>query len=90
MTVDGGAAALVGHGSSCLRLVFVRSMASLPRVMCSTCATRAAIVARGIAEADSDVLELAAGRRQDGSPATACSQTWPKPAIHRDNLIVFA
>ena len=49
------------------------------------------VLARGIAEADRDVLELAAGRRQEdiaGNRLLAALSD--KPAIHRDNLIVFA
>ena len=49
------------------------------------------VVARGIAEADSDVLELAAGRRQDQIASNRLlADLAEKPAIHRDNLIVFA
>ena len=49
------------------------------------------VLARGIAEAGRDVLELAAGRRQEdiaGNHLLAALAN--KPAIHRDNLIVFA
>ena len=49
------------------------------------------VVARGIAEADSDTLELAAGRRQENIESNRLlAQLAGKPAIHRDNLIVFA
>ncbi len=49
------------------------------------------VVARGIAEADSDTLELAAGRRQDEIAANRLlAGLGERPAIHRDNLIVFA
>ena len=49
------------------------------------------VVARGIAEADSDTLELAAGRRQDEIAANhLLSALGERPAIHRDNLIIFA
>lgn len=48
-------------------------------------------IARGIAEADSCELELAAGRRQEQIAANRLLQTLAaRPAIHRDNLIVFA
>ncbi len=49
------------------------------------------VIARGIAEADSDVLELAAGRRQEEIAGNRLlASLAEKPAIHRDNLIVFA
>ena len=48
-------------------------------------------IARGIAEADADVLRLAAGRRQDEIASNRLlSELADRPAIHRDNLIVFA
>ena len=49
------------------------------------------VVARGSAEADSDTLELAAGRREEDIESNRLlAQLAGKPAIHRDNLIVFA
>ena len=49
------------------------------------------MLARGIAEADRDVLELAAGRRQEDIAGNRLLVALAdKPAIHRDNLIVFA
>lgn len=49
------------------------------------------VIARGIAEADSDVLELAAGHRQEQIAGNRLlASLGEKPAIHRDNLIVFA
>ena len=49
------------------------------------------VVARGIAEAGSDELELAAGRRQDEIARNRLLRALAgRPAIHRDNLIVFA
>ena len=49
------------------------------------------VLARGIAEAGSDELKLAAGRRQDEIAANRLLRDLAnKPAIHRDNLIVFA
>jgi len=49
------------------------------------------VLARGIAEADRDVLELAAGRRQEDIAGNRLLVALAdKPAIHRDNLIVFA
>ena len=49
------------------------------------------VVARGIAEADSDTLSLAAGRHQDEIAGNRLlSELAGRPAVHRDNLIVFA
>lgn len=49
------------------------------------------VIARGIAEAGSDELELAAGRRQDEIAQNhLLGDLAGRPAIHRDNLIVFA
>lgn len=48
-------------------------------------------LARGIAEAGSDELSLAAGRRQEEIAGNRLlANLADKPAIHRDNLIVFA
>ena len=48
-------------------------------------------LARGIAEADSDTLRLAAGRHQDEIAGNRLlSSLANRPAIHRDNMIVFA
>lgn len=93
MTVDDGAAkALVSRGSSLLA-VGIREVDGTfaEGDVLDVCDSGGMVVARGIAEADSDVLELAAGRRQDQigrqSPTGDLAE---KPAIHRDNLIVFA
>lgn len=49
------------------------------------------VIARGIAEADSEVLELAAGRRQEVIAGNyLLAKLAGKPAIHRDDMIVFA
>ena len=49
------------------------------------------VIARGIAEAGSDELELAAGRQQHEIAENHLLQALAgRPAIHRDNLIVFA
>ena len=49
------------------------------------------VLARGIAEAGGDELELAAGRRQDEIAGNRLLRDLAgRPAIHRDNLIVFA
>ena len=49
------------------------------------------VIARGIAEAEADVLRLAAGRHQDEIAANRLlADLAGRPAIHRDNMIVFA
>lgn len=49
------------------------------------------VLARGIAEADHDTLSLAAGRRQEEIESNRLlAQLGERPAIHRDNLILFA
>ena len=49
------------------------------------------VLARGIAEADSDTLSLAAGRHQDEIAANRLlAGLAGRPAVHRDNMIVFA
>ena len=93
VTVDDGAAkALVGHGSSLLA-VGIREVDGefAEGDVLDVCDPSGMVVARGIAEADSDVLELAAGRRQDQIASNRLlADLAEKPAIHRDNLIVFA
>ena len=93
VTVDDGAAkALVSRGSSLLA-VGIREVdgAFAEGDVLDVCDSSGMVVARGIAEADSDVLELAAGRRQDQIASNRLlANLAEKPAIHRDNLIVFA
>ena len=93
VTVDDGAAkALVSRGSSLLA-VGIREVdgAFAEGDVLDVCDSSGMVVARGIAEADSDVLELAAGRRQDQIAGNRLlADLAEKPAIHRDNLIVFA
>ena len=93
VTVDAGAAkALVSRGSSLLA-VGIREVdgAFAEGDVLDVCDPSGMVVARGIAEADSDVLELAAGRRQDQIVSNRLLEDLAeKPAIHRDNLIVFA
>ena len=93
VTVDDGAAkALVSRGSSLLA-VGIREVdgAFAEGDVLDVCDPSGMVVARGIAEADSDVLELAAGRRQDQIVSNRLlADLAEKPAIHRDNLIVFA
>ena len=93
VTVDDGAAkALVSRGSSLLA-VGIREVDGTfaEGDVLDVCDPSGMVVARGIAEADSDVLELAAGRRQDQIAGNRLlADLAEKPAIHRDNLIVFA
>ncbi len=93
VTVDDGAAkALVSRGSSLLA-VGIREVDGqfAEGDVLDVCDPSGTVVARGIAEADSDVLELAAGRRQDQIASNRLlADLAEKPAIHRDNLIVFA
>lgn len=93
VTVDDGAAkALVSRGSSLLA-VGIREVDGqfAEGDVLDVCDPSGMVVARGIAEADSDVLELAAGRRQDQIAGNRLlANLAEKPAIHRDNLIVFA
>lgn len=93
VTVDDGAAhALIDNGSSLLA-VGIRGVQG-PFAAGDILDVKDAsgmVVARGIAEADSDTLELAAGRRQEDIESNRLlAQLAGKPAIHRDNLIVFA
>ena len=93
VTVDAGAAAaLIGRGSSLLPvgIVSVEGDFSAGDVLDVRDAD-GFVLARGIAEAGSDELRLAAGRRQDEIAANRLLRELAnKPAIHRDNLIVFA
>ena len=93
VTVDDGAAhALTDNGSSLLA-VGIRGVQG-PFATGDILDVKDAsgmVVARGIAEADSDTLELAAGRREEDIESNRLlAQLAGKPAIHRDNLIVFA
>ena len=93
VTVDDGAAhALTDNGSSLLA-VGIRGVQG-PFAAGDILDVKDAsgmVVARGIAEADSDTLELAAGRREEDIESNRLlAQLAGKPAIHRDNLIVFA
>lgn len=93
LTVDGGAATALTRRGSSLLPVGVRVVegdfhaGDVLDVKDATGLT----IARGIAEADADVLRLAAGRRQDEIASNRLlSELADRPAIHRDNLIVFA
>lgn len=93
VTVDDGAAhALIDNGSSLLAVGIcgVQGPFAAGDIL-DVKDTSGMVVARGIAEADSDTLELAAGRRQEDIESNRLlAQLAGKPAIHRDNLIVFA
>ncbi len=93
VTVDDGAAhALTDNGSSLLA-VGIRSVEGSFAAgdILDVKDAGGMVLARGIAEADSDTLELAAGRRQEEIESNRLlAQLAGKPAIHRDNLIVFA
>ena len=93
VTVDAGAAAaLTGRGGSLLPvgITAVEGDFAAGDVLDVRDAD-GFVLARGIAEAGSDELRLAAGRRQDEIAANRLlCELANKPAIHRDNLIVFA
>lgn len=89
---DGAARALTKRGSSLLAVgVLAVSGPFAAGDILDVYDASGHVVARGIAEADSDTLELAAGRRQDEIAANhLLSALGERPAIHRDNLIVFS
>lgn len=93
VTVDDGAAnALVNRGSSLLPVGIrhVEGIFEAGDILDVRDAT-GFVLARGIAEADADTLTLAAGRHQEEIGANRLlSVLGDRPAIHRDNLIVFA
>ena len=93
VTVDeGAAAALCEHGSSLLPVGIKKIEGRFAAgAVLDVKDEHDMVLARGIAECDSDTLQLAAGRRQDEVESNhLLSQLAGKPAIHRDNLIVFA
>lgn len=93
VTVDDGAAhALTDNGSSLLAVGICEVEGSFAAGdILDVKDASGMVVARGIAEADSDTLELAAGRRQEEIESNRLlAQLAGKPAIHRDNLILFA
>ncbi len=93
VTIDDGAAtALVDRGSSLLAVGIRDVSGSFEQgEVLDVKDASGLVVARGIAEADSDTLELAAGLRQDQiAKNRLLAALAEKPAIHRDNLIVFA
>ena len=93
VTVDAGAADALKRRGSSLLPVGVRSVEGSFEAgdMLDVKDETGFTLARGIAEADSDTLRLAAGRHQDEIAANRLlSALANRPAIHRDNLIVFA
>lgn len=93
ITVDDGAArALVERGSSLLPvgITAVEGQFEAGDVL-DVRDAGGFVLARGIAEAGSDELQLAAGRQQREIAGNHLLQALAgRPAIHRDNLIVFA
>lgn len=93
VTVDDGAArALVERGSSLLSvgITAVEGQFDAGDVL-DVRDAGGFVLARGIAEAGSDELQLAAGRQQREIAGNHLLQALAgRPAIHRDNLIVFA
>lgn len=93
VTVDDGAArALVERGSSLLPvgITAVEGQFEAGDVL-DVRDAGGFVLARGIAEAGSDELQLAAGRQQREIAGNHLLQALAgRPAIHRDNLIVFA
>ena len=89
---DGAARALVERGSSLLPvgITAVEGQFEAGDVL-DVRDVGGFVLARGIAEAGSDELQLAAGRQQREIAGNHLLQALAgRPAIHRDNLIVFA
>ena len=93
VTVDDGAARALRERGSSLLPVGIRTVegAFSAGDVLDVRDADGLVIARGIASAGSDVLELAAGRRQEQIAGNRLiSELAAKPAIHRDDLIVFA
>lgn len=93
VTVDAGAAdALVRRGSSLLPVGITRVEGDFAAGdVLDVRDPDGLVIARGLAQAGSDELTLAAGRHQDEIAANRLLAALAgKPAIHRDELIVFA
>lgn len=93
VVVDTGAArAVVECGSSLLPVGITAVEGDFSRGdILDICDEGGLVIARGIAEAGSDELVLAAGRHQDEIASNRLLRELAgKPAVHRDNLIVFA
>ena len=93
LTVDEGAAhAVVENGSSLLPVgvISVEGDFATGDIL-DICDRAGFVLARGQAEAPSDELKLAAGRHQDEiAQNRLLAALAGKPAVHRDNMIVFA
>ncbi len=89
---DGAACALEAQGSSLLPVGVVGVEGAFGRGdILDICDGTGLVIARGIAEADSDALALAAGRHQDEIARNRLLAALAgRPAVHRDNMIVFA
>ncbi len=93
VTVDAGAARALRAKGSSLLAVGIRSVEGQFAAgdVLDVRDESGFVLARGIAEADRDTLTLAAGRRQEEIESNRLlSQLGERPAIHRDNLILFA
>lgn len=93
VTVDDGAARALRERGSSLLPVGIRAVegAFSAGDVLDVRDADGLVIARGIAGAGSDVLELAVGRRQEQIAGNRLiSELATKPAIHRDDLIVFA
>ena len=93
VTVDDGAAAAVRERGSSLLPVGITAVEGSfgPGDVLDVRDAGGFVIARGIAEAGSDELELARGRRQEEIAGNRLlSALEGKPAVHRDNLVVFA
>ena len=93
VTVDDGAAAAVRERGSSLLPVGITAVEGGfgPGDVLDVRDAGGFVIARGIAEAGSDELELARGRRQEEIAGNRLlSALEGKPAVHRDNLVVFA
>lgn len=93
VTVDEGAARALVEGGSSLLPVGITAVEGCFRAgdVLDVRDGSGFMLARGIAEADSDELELARGRRQEELAGNHLLRALSeRPAIHRDNMIVFA
>ncbi len=93
LTIDAGAAHALVEGGSSLLPVGITAVEGSFRAgdVLDVHDESGFTIARGIAEADSDELELARGRRQEELAGNHLLRALSeRPAIHRDNMIVFA
>lgn len=93
LTIDAGAVrALVQHGSSLLPVGIIAVAGDFEAgAVLDIADPTGFVVARGLAGASSDELALACGRRQEELAQNRLLSTLADhPAVHRDNMIVFA